>query len=138
MCQTLTVNNCLRIPNFYKCWFQLKTLCNSPVWGKGKKKKKEGRKGVGKKKEKNLRTSSDEFLIFLLNKEISVIQRNSLKWYYKIEYGVHCSEWLFAFNVRLKKLSVPFLIRWDFFFFFVLDLRIEEKNMLLAFEYGMS
>lgn len=25
-----------------------------------------------------------------------------------------------------------------FFFFFVLDLRIEEKNMLLAFEYGMS
>ena len=23
-------------------------------------------------------------------------------------------------------------------FFFVLDLRIEEKNMLLAFEYGMS
>lgn len=35
--------------------------------------------GGEKKKEKNLRTSSDEFLIFLLNKEMSVIQRNSLK-----------------------------------------------------------
>lgn len=37
---------------------------------------REGKKGWGKK---NLRTSSDEFLIFLPNKEMSVIQRNSLK-----------------------------------------------------------
>lgn len=133
-CQTLTTNNCLRFLNFHKCWFQLKTPCCSPVWGK-EKKGGEGGKG-GEKKGKNLRTSSDEFLIFLLNKEMSVIQRNSLKWYYKIEYGVHCSEWLFAFNVRLKNCQCLFWL--DEIFFFVLDLRIEEKNMLLAFEYGMS
>lgn len=30
-CQSLTTNNCLRIRNFYKCWFQLKTPCNGPV-----------------------------------------------------------------------------------------------------------
>lgn len=113
-CQTLTINNCLRIPNFYKCWFQLKTLCNSPVWGKGKNNR--GEKRGGEKKEKNLRTSSDEFLIFLLNKEMSVIQRNSLKWYYKIEYGVHCSEWLFAFNVRLKNCQYLFWLDEIFFF----------------------
>lgn len=116
-CQSLTTNNCLRIRNFYKCWFQLKTPCNGPIWrngggGEGRK------KGVGKKKEKkNLRTSSDEFLIFLPNKEMSVIQRNSLKWYYKIEYGVHCSEWLFAFNVRLKNCQCLFWLDEKFFFF---------------------
>lgn len=64
-----TSNNCLRTPNFSKCWFLFKKLAN-PVNSKIQEE----------------RTTSDEFLIFLHDKGMSAIQSNSLKWYYKKEY----------------------------------------------------